>query len=405
MKMQPLQLRRGEERRIRAGHLWVFSNEVDTRARPLTDCAPGEEVAVTDSRGAFLGSACVNPHSLICARIYARERRPLDADLLRERLRDALDLRRSLYQEPFYRLCFGEGDFLPGLTVDRYGDHAAVQVTTLAMERRRDLVRGLLDELISPASLLWDDTAGSRVLEGLAAGERVMEGDVPDDLAVRENGCEFAAPAREGQKTGWFYDQRDSRRMAAAWCAGRDVLDAFCYAGGFGVTAASRGARSVTYLDASARALDYARRNHAANAACPCDAVCGDAFDALRDLHAQGRSFDVVSIDPPAFIKRRKDYREGLNAYRRLHHLALQLVRPGGLLVTSSCSQHLSLDDLRACAAQACAKQRVHPRLLALGRQGADHPVHGAMPETAYLKTLFVQCARQAPDAGGDRDS
>ncbi len=400
MSMAKLQLKRGEERRLKAGHLWVFSNEVDTRVTPLSDCEPGGEVLVTDSRGAVLGAACVNPHSLICARIHARERRPLDEDLLRERLRDALRLRQGLYQEPYYRLCFGEGDFLPGLVVDRYGDHMAVQVTTLAMERRRGMVRAILRELVSPASLLWDDTAGARVLEGLAAGERRFEGDVPDEITVRENGCRFTAPAREGQKTGWFYDQRDSRRMAAGWCAGRDVLDAFSYAGGFGVTAASRGARSVTYLDASARALDYARRNHEANAASPCDTVCGDAFDTLKALHDEGRSFDVVSIDPPAFIKRRKDYREGLNAYRRLHHLAMQLMRPGGLLVTSSCSQHLSLEDLRACAAQACAKLRVHPRLLALGRQGADHPAHCAMPETAYLKTLFVQCAMRGGDAG-----
>ncbi|MDO5536196.1 MAG: class I SAM-dependent rRNA methyltransferase [Desulfovibrionaceae bacterium] len=394
--MKILKLRRSEDRRIRAGHLWVFSNEVDTAHTPLTAFEPGEEAAVTDARGAFLGSACVNPHSLICARVYSREKRPLDADLLRERLTDALSLRERLFDSPYFRLAFGEGDFLPGLVVDRYGSHLACQVTTLAMERRRDLVRGILDELVHPASVLWDDTAGSRVLEGLETGGRVFEGPVPEELEVLENGCVYLVPGREGQKTGWFYDQRDNHRLTASLCRGRDVLDAFSYAGGFGVAAARAGASSVVYLDASAKALSFAERNHRANSGGGCETVCGDAFDALKELRDAGRTFDVVSIDPPAFIKRRRDYKEGLNAYRRLNYLGMQLVRDGGLLVTSSCSQLLSADDLRGCVSQASARLGALPRLLAAGRQGPDHPVHCAMPETAYLKCLIVQCARQA---------
>lgn len=394
--MKTLKLKRGEERRIRAGHLWIFSNEVDVRDIPLTAIDPGEEVLVTDSRGTFLGAACVNPHSLICARMYAREKRPLDADLLRERLTDALRLRERLFDAPYFRLCFGEGDFLPGLVVDRYDRHLACQVTTLAMEKRRDLVAEILRDLVRPESVLWDDTVSARSLEGLKSDERVLDGTVPERLQVLENGCTYLAPGRDGQKTGWFYDQRDNHRLVASLAKGMDVLDAFSYVGGFGVCAAKAGARSVVYLDASARALACAGENHRQNAPdSACETICGDAFEALKALRDEGRRFDVVSIDPPAFIKRRKDYKEGLNAYRRLNYLALQLVRDGGLLVTSSCSQLLPVEDLRASVATASAKLCIHPRLLAAGRQGPDHPVHCAMPETAYLKCLLVQCTER----------
>ena len=395
--MKRLRLKKGEDRRIRAGHLWIFSNEIDSRLTPLSGFAMGEDVLVEDARGTALGAACINPHSLIAARIHAKSKHPLDADLIRERLEDALALRQRLFSEPYYRLAFGEGDFLPGLVIDRFGDHLTCQITTAAMEQRKDILKDILEDLLHPASICWDNTVAARALEGLETGTRLFDGDVPDSLSVLENGITYKAPAREGQKTGWFYDQRDNHLICAGLSRGADVLDAFCYAGGFGTACAANGARSCVYVDSSAKALEYAEANHKAAAGrTPCEVLCSDAFDALKKLKSEGRSFDVVSIDPPAFIKRRKDYKEGLNAYRRLNHLALQLVRDGGLLVTSSCSQLLSPDDLRSAAAQGCARQSIHPRLLYSGRQGLDHPVHCAMPETAYLKCLIVQCTRQA---------
>ncbi len=394
--MRTLKLKRGEERRLKSGHLWIFSNEVDTRSTAITEYTPGEEVLVTDYRGTFIGAACVSPHSLICGRVYSREKRPLDEDLLRQRLRQALDLREHLYENGCYRMVFSEGDFLPGLVVDRFRTHLCLQVTTIAMEQRRDMLRAILRDLVRPSSLLWDDTVPARALEGLPVMDRHADGDVPGEYSLMENGCNFHVPALDGQKTGWFYDQRYNRHTAATLAAGRDVLDAFCYAGGFGVTCARAGARSVVYLDSSARAVSKALDNHHRNADSPCEGIIGDAFETLRQLREQGRCFDLVSIDPPAFIKRRRDFKEGLNAYRRLQLLAAQLVRDEGILVTSSCSQLLACDELRACVAQACAKINVHPRLLFTGHQGADHPVHCAMPETDYLKCLVVQCVRQA---------
>ena len=244
--MKTLWLKKGEDRRIRAGHLWIFSNEIDSAKSPLPDFEPGENATLRDARGAVLGSVFVNPHSLICARLYSRKADlPLDADLLRQRLQSALGLRQRLYNQPWYRLCHGEGDLLPGLVMDRFGDHLTVQVGTWGMEARKEELREVLGELLQPRSILWDNDIAARSLEGLPR-ENESEGPVPDVLEVPENGCIFRAPLQGGQKTGWFYDQRRNRREAARYAAGADVLDIFCYAGGFGGTAAAAGARSGT---------------------------------------------------------------------------------------------------------------------------------------------------------------
>ena len=212
--MKTLWLKKGEDRRIRAGHLWIFSNEIDSAKSPLPDFEPGENATLRDARGAVLGSVFVNPHSLICARLYSRKADlPLDADLLRQRLQSALGLRQRLYNQPWYRLCHGEGDLLPGLVMDRFGDHLTVQVGTWGMEARKEELREVLGELLQPRSILWDNDIAARSLEGLPR-ENESEGPVPDVLEVPENGCIFRAPLQGGQKTGWFYDQRRNRREA-----------------------------------------------------------------------------------------------------------------------------------------------------------------------------------------------
>ena len=392
MGARTLVLRRGEDRRLRAGHLWVFSNEVDVAKTPLTAFQPGEEAVVCDSRGAPLGRALVNPATLICARLHSLDaNEACDRDLIARRLQDALSLRERLFDAPYYRLAFGEGDFLPGLVVDRFGSHLTVQVTTAGMEARRGLISSVLRDLIAPSSLLWDNSVAARALEGLGQ-ENVTEGDVPEILEVPENGCVYTCSTVAGQKTGWFYDQRANRAKAASFCAGREVLDCFSYVGGFGVAAGKARASCVTFIDASAPALEHAMGSLARNApACRGEALRGDAFDLLQRLSAQGRKFDVVSVDPPAFIKRRKDLKQGLEAYRRVNALACGLVREGGLLVSSSCSQLFHVDELRAAVARAAARRRRQARIVHVGFQGPDHPVQCAMPETAYLKCLMAQ--------------
>lgn len=391
--MQQLSLKRREDRRLRAGHLWIFSNEVDVARTPLAGFAPGEPATVLDAGDRPLGTAYVNPASLICARLISHApNTPLDATLLRERLNRALALRAHLFDAPWYRLCHGEGDFLPGLIVDRYGDVLAVQITTAGMDVLRDDVVAVLTELLHPTTVILRNDVPARDLEGLPRVVETPLGAPPETLSVPENGAWFTVPFLRGQKTGWFYDQSSNRAEAARYARKADVLDAFCYAGGFGVTAALNGAASVTFLDASRAALDCASANLAANAPeCPGEAVHGDALIRLAELRDAGRRFGVVCIDPPAFIKRRKDAAKGLAAYRRVNELALDLLTDDGVLVSCSCSHHLDAAVLRHIISQGAARRRFHGQVLYLGGQGPDHPVHMAMPETAYLKCVVAR--------------
>ena len=392
--METLFLKKGEERRLRAGHLWVFSNEVDVRRSPLSSFEPGQDVLVADAQGHVLGTAYVNPASLITARLVSREKRPLDAGLLRERLMQALSLRERLFDRPFYRLCHGEGDFLPGLVLDRHGDWLTAQITTAGMERHREDLAQILEDMLKPRGCVLANDIASRDLEGLPRREECLWGDladVPPETGIEENGLKYRIPLTGGQKTGWFYDQRPNRAALAALAGGADFLDAFCYAGGFGALAAARGAKSVTFLDASASALEFARGNAAQAGLDNAEALKGDALTLLADLRREERRFDIVCLDPPAFIKRRKDARQGLEAYRRVNELGLDLVRPGGLLMSCSCSHHLEASELLRLVARAAGRRGRHLRLLFQGFQGPDHPVHPSMPETAYLKTFLFQ--------------
>jgi len=391
MGLPVLSIKSRNDKRLRAGHLWIFSNEVSTQKTPLRSFAPGAEATVLDNRDRPLGTACINPATLICGRIHSFEPDvPLDRNLMGERLAAALRLREKFFSEPYYRLCFSEGDFLPGLTVDRFGSHLTIQVTTAGMEARRDIIRECLTELVHPTSILWDNNLSSRVLEGLST-ENETEGSVPEELEVPENGCVYLAPALTGQKTGWYYDQRLNRAAAAKCCPGADVLDCFSYVGGFGVAAGRAGAKSVTFVDASEQALSYCRRNMERNApSCACETVQGDAFDVLNSLYDKGRRFDVVSIDPPALIRREKDKKQGLIAYGRLNILASHLLKDGGVLVSSSCSQHLDALELRAAVSRAAARTQRAARIFYQGGQGPDHPANSAMLETTYLKCFMA---------------
>ena len=392
--METLFLRKGEERRLLAGHLWVFSNEVDVGRSPLSAFEPGQDVLVADSRGRVLGTACVNPASLIAARLVSRDAgKPLCADLLRERLTRALALRERLFARPFYRLCHGEGDFLPGLVLDRHGDWLTAQITTAGMERHRGELAEILRELLNPSGCILANDVAARDLEGLPRQVESLWGNmdaVPREIDIEENGLSYRIPLVGGQKTGWFYDQRPNRAVLGALARNAEVLDAFCYAGGFGALAAAHGAKSVTFLDASASALEFARVN-AARAGLDGATLKVDALTLLAVLRREGRSFDMVCLDPPAFIKRRKDAKQGLEAYRRVNELGLDLVRPGGFLMSCSCSHHLEAGELLRIAARAGGRRGRHLRLVHQGFQGPDHPIHPSMPETAYLKTFLFQ--------------
>ncbi len=393
MRLPPLRLKKDEDRRLRAGHLWVFSNEVDVQRTPLTAFEPGEPVEVQDARGAPLGSGYVNPHSLICARLVSRDpRATFDRDLLRRRLERALALREMLFEEPFYRLAFGEGDGLPGLVVDRFGGVLVVQVTTAGMERLRDELVSVLEEVLRPSGILLRNDIPSRALEGLELHVDTALGTVPERVEIRENGVRFQVPLTTGQKTGWFYDHRMNRARMRRYVRGRRVLDVFSYIGGWGVQAAAAEAERVLCVDSSAGALEELEGNARLNGlADRVSTLRADAFDALRDLREAKERFGVIVLDPPAFIKRRKDSKQGEKAYRRVNQLALELLSDEGVLISASCSFHLSRDALLEAVLRASRDAGREVQILEEGHQAADHPIHPAIPETSYLKAFLAR--------------
>ncbi len=388
-----LKLKQDQERRLRTGHCWIYSNEVDVDATPLKTFEPGTAVNLLSHQGRWMGSGYVNPHALLCARLVSRDpAHPLGPSLLVHRLNIALGLRQRLFETPYYRLVFGESDGLPGLVVDRYGDLAVVQVTTAGMERIKDDVVAAVDKVLRPAGILLRNDNAVRELEGLDLYVEDAAGSVPRLAEVREGAARFEVDPRRGQKTGWFFDQADNRGRMLRHARGRRVLDLCSYVGGWAIRALSGGASQALCVDSSEAALAGVAHNASLNGLGDrVDTLKADVFDALRGLREAHERFDLIALDPPAFIKRRKDMKEGTLAYRRLNQLALQLLEKDGVLITSSCSFHMSRDGLLELVNQAGRHTDRSLQLLEAGQQGPDHPVHPAIPETAYLKTFYLR--------------
>ena len=390
--LAPLRLKKNEERRLRAGHLWVYSNEVDTGQTPLKGFQPGQQVQVQGHNGKPLGNAYINPGSLVCARLFSRDSQyVLDRSLLVHRLKVALSLRQRLFAEPFYRLVYGESDGLPGLVIDRYGDCYVLQCTTAGMDLVRDQIIEALEKVLKPRAIVLRFDTAMRKLEGLELYQEVI-GDLPQAVQVSENGLAFSVSLAEGQKTGWFYDQRMNRGRLADYVRGLRVLDVYSYVGAWGVQAAAAGAGEVICVDSSAAALEQVQHNAAANGLTEQVATLqGDAFEALAELRNAQERFDVVVLDPPAFIKRKKDSKAGEQAYHRLNQLGMRVLKKDGILVSASCSHHMGESAFQKMLLQSSRHLDRNLQILERGHQGPDHPVHPAIPETAYLKTLFCR--------------
>ncbi|WP_027588725.1 class I SAM-dependent rRNA methyltransferase [Pseudomonas sp. RL] len=390
MSLPSLRLKANAERRLRAGHLWVYSNEVDVAATPLNGFQPGDQAILEMANGKPLGIVGVSPNNLICARLLSRDTgHTLDKSLLVHRIQVALSLRERLFEQPCYRLVYGDSDFLPGLVVDRFGDHLVVQLASATMERNKDAVIEALVQVLKPRGILFKNDSAARDAEGLERYVDTAFGVVPEWVDLEENGVKFQAPVLAGQKTGWFYDHRLNRARLAGYVKGKRVLDLFSYIGGWGVQAAAFGASEVFCVDASAFALDGVERNAALNGVAEkVTCVEGDVFAALKELKAAEERFDVVVADPPAFIKRKKDLKNGEAAYRRLNEMAMRMLNKDGILVSASCSMHLPEDDLQNILLQSARHLDRNIQLLERGAQGPDHPVHPAIPETRYIKSL-----------------
>ncbi len=389
-QLPALRLKRNEDRRLQAGHLWVFSNEVDIQQTPLTKFAAGDLVRVIAHNDRAIGLGYVNPQALICARLLGTWTVP-DAGWFAGRIRHALSLRERLYAQPFYRLVYGESDGLPGLVIDRFGSTCVVQIATAGMERQKDAIRQALIEVLNPDALVFKHDSAVRTMEGLESYVEHAVGQAAEAVPVIEDGLQFSAPLLDGQKTGWFFDQAANRRALVKYIRpGARVLDVFSYVGAWGVRAASSGAAEVWCIDSSTPALELAARNAERNGLMVRTRK-GDAFDVLEELIIEQAKFDVIVLDPPAFAKRKKDLPKAQGAYRRLNQLAMQLMAPEGILVSCSCSYHLSAGELQDALAKAARGAGRQVQILEGGGQAPDHPVHPAISETRYLKAYFCR--------------
>jgi 23S rRNA (cytosine1962-C5)-methyltransferase len=393
MAFIPLYLKKNQERRLRAGHLWIYNNEIDTLRSPLKTFLPGQLVNVYTHENKPVGTAYINPHSLICARLLTSQPNvALDQQFFTQRMRRALSLRERLFAAPYYRLIYGESDGLPGVVVDRFDQVVVVQITTAGMEQAQEQIVAALDNLLNPQIIVLRNDTPMRELEGLPESVAVVKGITDGIVTLQENQVQFQTDVLTGQKTGWFYDHRMNRARASHYAAGQKILDVFSYIGGWGIQAAVAGAKQVWCVDSSQKALDKLAHNAALNQVTDrVKTLQGDAFEVLKELKNTGEKFDMIILDPPAFIKRKKDQVAGETAYRRINQLALQLLTEQGILVAASCSLHLArdtfLDILRA------AGQHTHLQLQILeqGHQAPDHPLHPAIAETAYLKSFICR--------------
>jgi 23S rRNA (cytosine1962-C5)-methyltransferase len=393
MSLASLILKPQADRRLKLGHLWIYSNEVDVEKSPLKSFTMGQQVNVVTQSGKPLGVALLNPNGLICGRIVSRDiAHPLSKSLLVHRFKQSLALRELTFDAPYYRFIYGDSDLLPGLVVDRFGDYLIVQIASAGMETFKDDIVAALVQVLKPTGILLANEHSARALEGLSEYTEVAYGEVPEKVSLIENGATFLAPVLTGQKTGWFYDHRVNRAQLNQYVAGKRVLDVFSYIGGWGIQAAVAGASEVFCVDASEAAIDAVLENAQLNGVeSKVAGIQGKAIDVLKELIANDERFDVVVLDPPAFIKKRKDQKSGEAAYRHINELGMRLLGRDGLLVSGSCSMHLGKDTLVEIVRAAGRHLDRHVQIIGQGGQGPDHPVHPAIPETDYLKAVFAR--------------
>ncbi len=388
--MTRLILRRHREGRVLAGHPWIYRSEVAELVGPRL---PGEAVTVLDWEGNFLGRGFYNPRAQIVCRLLSRRDEPIDPEFFRRRLEAAWAYRRGLGLDgDAGRVVFSEADSLPGLIVDRYGETAVLQCLTLGMERQVDVLAEAVEALLSVRGVYRRADPTAARIEGLEGTSGWLRGATARVVEIREGPLRFTVDLEAGQKTGFYLDQRENREVVAAWAAGREVLDAFCYTGAFACWALLKGARAALAVETSADAMALARRHAEANGlADRLQLAAANAFDLLRRLAREGRRFDLIILDPPSFTRRKSALEAAVRGYKEINLRALACLRPGGLLATFSCSHHVSPALFEEILQAAAADAACSVRLLAPLTQARDHPVLLTVPETRYLKGLLLE--------------
>lgn len=394
MKQPILRLKKNEDRRLRAGHVWIYSNEIDTHFSPLKQFSPGQEVRVEAADKTPLGIAYINPHSLIAARLLTRQvHQEINTEFFIQKIKTALSLRERLFAKPFYRLIFAESDGMPGLIADRFGNTLVLQMNTAGMDVKKEmLVEAFRLVLPDVEAILLRNDSSARKQEGLESYVDAAFGTPAEKILLEENNARFYAPLWSGQKTGWFYDHRLNRSRLKEYVNGKRVLDVFSYLGAWGIQAAKFGAREVLCVDSSSLSAEWIKENADLNeVGTKTQVMVEDAFVALKNLHQTKEKFDVIVLDPPAFAKKQKDIKEGLLAYQRINDLALKLLEPDGILLSCSCSMHVSFDDFCQAIRRASLHAGCELQIVERGHQAQDHPVHLAIPETDYLKMVITR--------------
>ena len=390
MELGQVCLRRGEEGDLLGGGLWVFDNEIDWAD---DRCEDGAVVEVLDSRCRFLAKGFFNGKSKIVVRVLTRDRtETVDADFFRRRIRAAWENRRALGFENACRVVFGEADGLPGLTVDKFGDCLSIQIVSLGMELRKDEIVETLVELFAPRCIYERDDVAVREKEGMEQRKACLYGAVPEELIIREHDALMRVDLVNGQKTGHFLDQQENRGRLKPYAAGRTVLDLCCCTGGFSIHAALYGASSVEAVDVSESALDKVRRNAALNGVeSKITTTCENVFDLARAYADAGKAYGLVICDPPAFAKSRRALDGAYRGYKELNLRCMQMVRPGGFLVSCSCSQFMTPELFLKMLREAAADAGREARLLECLMQSRDHPASLSAGQSLYLKGYILQ--------------
>lgn len=388
MSLPRLRINKRDQQRIRDGHLWVYSNEVDTKVTPLK-AIEGHLVDLEDHRGQFIATASFNSQSLICARIVSNTAMSeLDQTFFADKIEAALAIREQLFKQPYYRLVFGEGDFLPGLVIDRFNDIFVVQISTQAIENVKSILVAALQSIFGQdIRILFKHDGKGRHMEQLPEYNEHVGAEF-EYIELIENGVQFQTPF-DGQKTGWFFDHRAGRQWLNDCVSGKSVLDIFSYVGGWGIQAAKNGASKVTCVDSSQKAIDHVAYNATLNQVSNVTAICADAFEYLKAK--TNEQFDVVVLDPPALIQKRRDFEQGRQAYFVLNEQALKRTKDGGILISASCSLHMTTEELLKIVQQVARRQQKQVQLIHQARPAADHPRLLSMPEADYLKCFMFK--------------
>ena len=386
----PLRLKKGIEEQVRAGFPWVYADDIIESSQLLT-VPSGAVVAIENAKGQSIGLGYYNAKSQIACRVLTIGKEQLGPELFRRRIKEAAQRRETMLGAPYYRLAHSESDFLPGLLIDRFAGYFVIQVGTAGMERLSALWLPVIEELFAPSAIILRNDIAVREREGLKQFVEVAYGDVPPLVEVHEHGTIYLADLIRGQKTGWFYDQRDNRKMMAELSVGKSVLDVYSHSGGFALRAAKAGASSVTLVDSSKLALELAAQAGALNGiADKLSYEQGDAFEMMQKLASEGRQFDVVIADPPAFVKHKKDMGAGLKGYEKVARLAASLVAPGGKLFVASCSHHALRPKFNQAVIKGAKDVGFPGKMLKQTGAAPDHPVHKLLPQGEYLKGILL---------------